>query len=64
MAVSECGAATVTAALLHDIGHLLGGEAEAAASDNHHEAKGAQLLAGLFGADVRGPIWSARQSAT
>jgi gamma-butyrobetaine dioxygenase len=50
------GPATVAAALLHDIGHLPSGEAEAAASDNRHEAKGAQMLAGLFGPDVRGPI--------
>jgi phosphonate degradation associated HDIG domain protein len=50
------GPALVTAALLHDIGHLLRGEADAAASDDRHEGKGAQALAGLFGPDVRGPV--------
>jgi phosphonate degradation associated HDIG domain protein len=48
--------AAVAGALLHDVGHLLSGEAESAAVDLRHEAKGAQMLAGLFGPDVRGPI--------
>jgi phosphonate degradation associated HDIG domain protein len=50
------GPALVAAALLHDIGHLLRSEADAAASDDRHEGKGAQALAGLFGPDMRGPV--------
>lgn len=49
-------ASLVVAALLHDVGHLLSGEAESLASDRRHEAKGAQALGALFGPDVRGPI--------
>lgn len=47
----------VAAALLHDIGHLLG-EDEAAnpQADGRHELKGAAALRGLFGADVVQPI--------
>jgi phosphonate degradation associated HDIG domain protein len=47
----------VAAALLHDVGHLLRAEPDAAAAvDDRHEGKGAQALAGLFGPDVRGPV--------
>ncbi len=53
--------ALVAAALLHDVGHLLelraGGVADGqVAEDLGHERRGPRWLAGLFGADVRGPI--------
>ncbi len=46
----------VAAALLHDLGHLLVTEDDAARADDHHEATGARALAGLFGGEVREPI--------
>ncbi|HEX4198949.1 MAG TPA: HD domain-containing protein [Caulobacteraceae bacterium] len=48
----------VAAALLHDIGHLLQHEREATAfsADDHHEAAGAEALAGLFGEPVWRPV--------
>jgi gamma-butyrobetaine dioxygenase len=46
----------VAAALLHDIGHLFGGEEDAAAFDDRHEIAGAQALKGLFEEAVRVPI--------
>jgi gamma-butyrobetaine dioxygenase len=42
--------ALVAAALLHDIGHLAG------ASDERHGEAGDELLAGLFGEEVRRPV--------
>ena len=55
------GAATglVAAALLHDIGHLLGEGDEGLAErgiDAGHEAVGATYLAGRFDAEVAGPV--------
>jgi phosphonate degradation associated HDIG domain protein len=49
-------ASLVVAALLHDIGHLRVREADAVERDHRHEAIGPQMLAGLFGPDVRAPI--------
>lgn len=48
----------VVAALLHDIGHLIAGEADIAAFgvDDHHEAVGARALAGLFGPAIYEPV--------
>lgn len=50
----------IVAALLHDVGHLLLGEAErrdeARASDLHHEVVAARFLATWFGPDVTEPI--------
>ena len=50
----------VAAALLHDIGHLVvdhpGSTLDGAAPDDHHEAVGARILAGLFGAAVAAPV--------
>ena len=47
----------VTAALLHDIGHLLGDAGSTPASgDDRHEAVGAHWLAPRFGPRVAGPV--------
>lgn len=50
----------VAAALLHDVGHLVTGERDAAwrddVDDDRHEAVGATLLARLFGPDVAAPV--------
>jgi phosphonate degradation associated HDIG domain protein len=51
-----CAPSLVLAALLHDIGHLFVGESTATQTDAHHEAAGAQALAGLFGEAVCAPI--------
>jgi gamma-butyrobetaine dioxygenase len=55
-----CGATLVTAALLHDIGHLLLAEPEPAprceAADRRHERVGAAFLAHRFPAAVTEPI--------
>jgi gamma-butyrobetaine dioxygenase len=52
--------ALVTAALLHDIGHLDDEWVDAAwgapGQDGQHEMRGAHLLAGLFGPEVTEPI--------
>src|SRR5712691_3201175 len=56
--------ALVAAALLHDVGHLLGAEGEAGRSgaelmagrDNSHAERGAAWLAGWFGPDVTEPV--------
>lgn len=52
--------ATVVAAFLHDIGHLLLDEAEATerfrAADLHHENVGARFLAGWYDENVLTPI--------
>jgi phosphonate degradation associated HDIG domain protein len=51
--------ALVTAALLHDVGHLLHPDAGAALHrgvDDRHEAAGAQWLAAWFPAEVTAPI--------
>src|SRR5271166_4029808 len=48
--------ALVTAALLHDIGHLLVGDAAAAEVDAVHEEVGACWLARWFGPDVTEPV--------
>ncbi|SME88485.1 phosphonate degradation operons associated HDIG domain protein [Tistlia consotensis] len=51
--------ALVTAALLHDVGHLLHRDTRAAyerAVDDRHEALAAKALAGLFGPEVCEPI--------
>lgn len=52
------GPSLIAAALLHDIGHLVLGEEDVAASgiDDRHETIGAAALAGLFGPAVRAPI--------
>lgn len=52
-------AALVSAALLHDIGHLSDAEAERADNegrDIRHEASGARWLSNLFGEEVLTPI--------
>jgi phosphonate degradation associated HDIG domain protein len=52
-------AALISAALLHDIGHLSDTEAETAdeeGRDVRHEATGARWLSDLFGEDVLTPI--------
>jgi len=47
----------VTAALLHDIGHLLSDTGDATATgDGRHEAVGARWLAPRFGPEVAGPV--------
>lgn len=51
--------ALITAALFHDVGHLLhrdAGAALAAGVDSRHEALGAKALAPLFGAQVVEPV--------
>jgi gamma-butyrobetaine dioxygenase len=52
----RCGAtgAVVAAALLHDVGHILG--PESATTDAHHEARGAAYLAHWFGPEVCEPV--------
>ena len=59
--LAEAGGAApslIVAALLHDIGHLVESAAEVAAFkiDDHHEFTGADLLSGLFGEAVCGPV--------
>ena len=52
-------ASLVLAALLHDIGHLLHADADAARTDgvdDRHEALGAQWLAQRFGPDLWQPV--------
>lgn len=50
----------VAAALLHDVGHLLGGPHRDGwrddVDDDHHEAVGARLLGRLFGHRVAAPV--------
>lgn len=56
---SSASAALITAALLHDIGHLTDPEFEPAlqrGEDRWHEDLGADYLAGLFGPEVTEPI--------
>lgn len=56
--------AMVAAALLHDVGHLLGEEGSAqlsgellmAGSDNHHARRGAAWLSAWFGPEVTEPV--------
>jgi len=53
------GAALVTAALLHDIGHMLDDDPDAIAEagvDTHHEDGGAKLLGRWFGPEVTEPV--------
>ena len=64
----QCGAlamaagaseATIVAAFLHDVGHLLGGRTPGSArpeADLHHEDTGSRFLANWFGDDVTEPI--------
>src|SRR5215470_11203255 len=52
-------AALVVAALLHDIGHLLGAhdiDTSAPEVDAKHEAQGQEWLAGYFGPEVTEPV--------
>lgn len=52
-------AALVTAALLHDVGHLvhdLGQDPAAAGVDDRHEALGHEFLAAWFGPEVTEPV--------
>ena len=52
-------AALITAALVHDIGHLLTADLVPAAlrgEDAHHEARGADFLGQWFGNDVLQPV--------
>ncbi|MFO0996757.1 MAG: HD domain-containing protein [Alphaproteobacteria bacterium] len=59
LAESEgASAALVTAALLHDVGHLLEGDEGAALHgiDDRHEVHGSSYLAQWFGAEVTRPI--------
>ncbi len=54
-----CDAALVTAALLHDIGHMVHGLGEDPAADgvdDRHEELGRAYLAALFGPDVTEPV--------
>ena len=56
-----CSDALVAAALLHDIGHVIDGEADAAVAmaedrDAHHDAIGAHWLSRWFGPDVTEPV--------
>ena len=56
---SGASPALITAALLHDIGHLTDPEFEPAlqrGEDRWHEDLGADYLAGLFGPDVTEPV--------
>ena len=61
---ADCSDALTVAALLHDIGHVIGREegeadaAEAMASDRdaHHDATGARWLSRWFGPDVTEPV--------
>jgi len=50
----------VAAALLHDVGHLLGGDRPTGwrddVDDDRHEALGARVLASLFGTGVAAPV--------
>jgi phosphonate degradation associated HDIG domain protein len=51
--------ALVVASLLHDVGHLIDPDADAADNDDRdarHEASGASWISGLFGDDVLMPI--------
>jgi gamma-butyrobetaine dioxygenase len=60
----RCSDAMVVAALLHDIGHVIGreeGEADAADAlahdqDAHHDATGARWLSHWFGPEVTEPV--------
>ncbi len=61
MAAETAGAAPelITAALLHDLGHLLHRDAAQAAAlgiDDRHEALGAKCLDALFGSAVARPV--------
>src|SRR6187200_740700 len=54
-----CNAALVTAALLHDIGHMVHGLGENPAEqgiDDRHEEIGRAYLAALFGPEVTEPV--------
>jgi gamma-butyrobetaine dioxygenase len=56
-----CSDALVAAALLHDIGHVIDGETDAAEAmaedrDAHHDAIGAHWLSRWFGPDVTEPV--------
>lgn len=56
---SGCDAALITAALLHDIGHMVHGLGEnpaGAGIDDRHEELGRAYLAPLFGPDVTEPV--------
>jgi phosphonate degradation associated HDIG domain protein len=56
---SGCGAALVTAALLHDIGHMvhdLGENPAEAGIDDRHEELGRAYLAALFGPEITEPV--------
>lgn len=56
---SGCDAALVTAALLHDIGHMvhsLGDNPAEEGIDDRHEELGRAYLAALFGPDVTEPV--------
>lgn len=54
-----CGSALITAALMHDIGHMvhdLGEDPAKDGIDDHHEDLGAAWLAGRFGPAVTEPV--------
>jgi len=54
-----CSAALITAALLHDIGHMvhdLGEDPAAEGVDDHHEELGHDFLVRWFGPDVTDPV--------
>src|SRR3954452_20672636 len=56
---SGCDSALITAALLHDIGHMvhaLGEDPAAEGVDDRHEALGQEFLAQYFGAEVTEPV--------
>lgn len=56
---SGCNAALITAALLHDIGHMvhnLGENPAGAGIDDRHEELGRAYLAALFGPEVTEPV--------
>jgi len=54
-----CADSLVTAALLHDIGHMvhdLGDDPAARGVDDHHEELGHEFLASMFGPEVTEPV--------
>jgi gamma-butyrobetaine dioxygenase len=59
-ASAGAGDALVVAALLHDVGHLADDARSPGSSegggDDRHDARGARLLASIFGPDVTAPV--------
>ncbi|HVZ10330.1 phosphonate degradation HD-domain oxygenase [Rhodopila sp.] len=56
---ARCSAALITAALLHDVGHMvhdLGEDPAAVGIDDRHEERGESFLKQYFGQDVTEPV--------